>query len=132
MSWDIVAFNLNKKVHHVEEIDETILVDIGTGDDFKQMMTDSFPTIIWRDDWGKFEGADYSIEFGIDKTHAKFSNIIFHLYGSNAIYPVIELCKKYHWQIFDTALGEMIDLDNPQKNGYINHQEYVNQILHKK
>ena len=44
-------------------------------------------------------------------------------------FELIELAKKYGWQIFDTGLGEMIDLDNPEKNGYENHREYVEQIM---
>ena len=38
------------------------------------------------------------------------------LYGENGLFELIELAKKYGWKIFDTGLGEMIDLDNWQNH----------------
>lgn len=37
------------------------------------------------------------------------------LYGESGLFELIELAKMYGWQIFETGLGEMIDLDNPEK-----------------
>ncbi|MDQ2862493.1 MAG: hypothetical protein M3R50_02375 [Bacteroidota bacterium] len=48
---------------------------------------------------------------------------------TNALYALIEVAQKQKWQIFDTGLGEMIDLDNPSKNGYQNFQEYLSYVL---
>jgi hypothetical protein len=59
------------------------------------------------------------------------SNQMFHIDGENAIYELIEFCKINNWQIFDTGLGQMIDLNNPSKNGYKNHQKYINYIKSK-
>lgn len=52
-----------------------------------------------------------------------------NLYGENGLFELIELAKKYGWQIFDTGLGEMIDLNNPQNTGFENHQNYVKHIF---
>lgn len=129
MSWDVMIFNLKRKVDSVDEIDESVLVDIGTKADFKKIMTDNYRDIIWDKDWGKIERKDFSIEFSLGDSDEPFSNTVFHLYGENAIYEIVELCKKNNWQLFDTGLEQMVDLDNPKNNGYKNHQEYVRQIL---
>ena len=129
MSWDVMIFNLKRKVDSVDEIDESVLVNIGTKADFKKIMTDNYRDITWDKDWGKIERKEFSIEFSLGDSDEPFSNTIFHLYGENAIYEIVELCKKNNWQLFDTGLGQMVDLDNPANNGYKNHQAYVRQIL---
>jgi hypothetical protein len=129
MSWDVVIFNLTRQVDSVEEIDETILVDIGTRTDFKKIMEENYPDIIWDDNWGKIERKDYSIEFSLGTTEEPFSNTLLHLYGENAVYDIIELCKKNNWQAYDSGLDQMLDLDNPMNNGYQNHQDYVKFIM---
>jgi hypothetical protein len=42
------------------------------------------------------------------------------------------LAKKHNWQIYDSGIDGMIDLENPEKNGFDNHREYVEQILKQK
>ena len=132
MSWDVMIFNLKRKVDSVDEIDESVLVNIGTKINFKKIMTDNYRDIIWDKDWGKIERKDFSIEFSLGDSDEPFSNTLFHLYGENAIYEVIELCKKNNWQLFDTGLEQMLDLDKPETNGYKNHQAYVRQILNER
>lgn len=129
MSWDVVIFNLKCKVDKVEEINDSILVDIGTKANFKKIMTDNFQNITWKNGWGKVEGKDFSIEFSLGDAEGPFSNTVFNLYGENAIYAVIELCKKMNWQLYDTGLEQMIDLDKPDRNGYKNHQAYIRHTL---
>jgi hypothetical protein len=132
MSWDVVVFNLNRKVDSVEEIDETILVDIGTKSDFKRIMEENYADIIWDGDWGKIERDGYSIEFSLEATDKPFSNTMVHLYGENAVYDIVELCKKNNWQAYDSGLDQMLDLENPMNNGYQNHQDYVKFIMNNK
>ncbi len=129
MSWDVMIFNLKRKVDSVDEIDVSVLVNIGTKTDFKKIMTDNYPDITWDKDWGKIERKDFSIKFSLGDSDEPFSNTVFNLYGENAIYEIIELCKKNNWQLFDTGLDQMVDLDNPKTNGYKNHQAYVRQIF---
>ncbi|MGC3945577.1 MAG: hypothetical protein QM762_13840 [Chryseolinea sp.] len=127
MSWDVIVFNLNRKVDSVEEIDETVLVDIGTKVEFKKLIETNYPDVIWDNGWGKIEKHDYSIEFSLGDSDEPFSNTLFHLYGENAIYDLIEFCKKNKWQAFDTGLDQMLDLQKPENNGYKHHQEYLKQ-----
>jgi hypothetical protein len=129
MSWDVIVFNLNRKVDSAEEIDETVLVDIGSEKEFKRLIEQNYPDIIWDNDWGKIERKGYSIEFSLGDSDETFSNKLFHLYGENAIYELIEFCKANNWQVFDTGLDQMLDLDKPENNGYKNHQNYLKQIL---
>ena len=53
------------------------------------------------------------------------------LYGENGIYELIELAKKYNWQIYDSGIDGMIDIENPENNGYKSHQSYISQIMKK-
>ncbi|MGB3526064.1 MAG: hypothetical protein WBB32_08880 [Flavobacteriales bacterium] len=38
MSWDVVVFNLKRKIASVDEIDESVLVDIGTYAEFETLL----------------------------------------------------------------------------------------------
>ena len=133
MSWDIVIFNLNKKVSSVEEINEDVLIPIASNKGFRSLLTENFPDIKWDANRGILERPGIYIEiFTGDNDDETFSNKIFFLRDSEAsIFPVIDLCKKYGWQLFDTALDQMIDLENPEQNGYSNYRSYVDFIMKK-
>jgi hypothetical protein len=134
MSWDIVVFNLKRKVSSVEEIDEDILIPISTIKGFRQLLTENLPSIRWDGKCGILEEADIYFEVFADETDESiFTNTIFFLRGGEAsIYPIIMLCKKYGWQLFDTSLGEMIDIENPERNGHQKYKEYVSHIINSK
>lgn len=123
MSWDIILFNTKQKIDSIEEVDENQFVPV----DFTQILESSFAEIVNDDNHREIEGKDFSIDFFTDEELA--GNKMISLYGENGLFELIELAKKYDWQIFDTGLGEMIDLDNPEKNGYENHRKYVEQIM---
>jgi hypothetical protein len=44
---------------------------------------------------------------------------------------MVYLAKKFGWQIFDTGNGQMVDLDDPSKNGYDDFQNYLKQVIKK-
>ena len=134
MSWDVVIFNLKKKVSSIEEINEDILIPIATNKEFRSLLTENFPDIKWNDRCGVVEGNDIYIELYLGENDEEtFSNTIFFLRDSEtSIFPVIDLCKKYGWQLFDTSLEQMIDLDSPEKNGYSKYRSYVDLIMKKK
>ena len=64
--------------------------------------------------------------------NALATHCMVNLYGENAIYAIVDLAKTIGFQVFDTGLGEMLDLDDPSKNGYENFQRYMRQVLGKK
>ncbi|MEZ2416241.1 hypothetical protein ACA086_14880 [Muriicola sp. E247] len=126
MSLDIVFFNSKQKIESVAELDENLLVPT----DFSGILENSFDQIIKDDNHREIIGADFTIDFFTDDEHS--SNFMISLYGENGLYELIELAKKHNWQIYDSGLDEMIDLENPEKNGYENHKKYVEQILKRK
>lgn len=123
MSWDIVVFNSKQKINAVEEVDEALLVDI----DFNAILEQHFNRITCDKNHRTIKGENYIIDY---YTHEEpVSNTIFHLYGELALFELIRIAKIYNWQIFDTGLGEMIDLEHPEKNGYNDFQNYLKQAL---
>lgn len=125
MSWDIVLFNSKETISSIEELNESRLVPI----DFTEIFENSFDNIVKDNNHREIKGKDFSIEFFTDDEPV--SNKMVSLYGENGLFELIELAKRYNWQIFDTGLGEMIDLENPENNGYENHRKYVEQIMNK-
>ena len=125
MSWDIVLFNSRQKIESVAELDEKQLEPT----DFSGILENSFDRIKKEDNHREIIGTDFTIDFFAHNEPS--SNIMLSLYGENAIYALIELSKKYNWQIYDPGIDGMVDLENPEKNGFYNHRKYVDQILKK-
>ena len=123
MSWDIVLFNSKQKINSVAELDETQLEPT----DFSGILETSFGRIIKNENHREIVGTDFTIDFFADSQHS--SNFMISLYGENGIYALIELAKKHNWQIYDSGIDEMVDLERPEKNGFKNHGAYVNQIF---
>ena len=126
MSWDIVLFNSKQKIESVAELDENQLEPT----DFEGILQNSFDRIKKDDNNIEIIGTDFTIDFF--KHNEPVSNTMLSLYGENALYALIELAKKHNWQIYDSGIGEMIDLENPEKNGFENHKKYVKQLLKNK
>jgi hypothetical protein len=126
MSWDIVLFNSKQKINSVAELDETQLEPT----DFSGILETSFNRINKDENQREIIGTDFTIDFFADSEHS--SNFMISLYGENGIYALIELAKKYNWQIYDSGIDGMIDLEHPEKNGFKNHRKYVKQIMNSK
>ena len=125
MSWDIVLFNSKQKIGSISELDETQLEPT----DFTGILESSFDRIKKDENHREIIGTDFTIDFFADIEHS--SNFMLSLYGENGLYELIELAKKHNWQIYDSGIDEMIDLENPRNNGYNNHKNYVEQIMNK-
>ncbi len=123
MSWDIVLFSSAQKIKSIADLDENQLQPTN----FCGVLESSFERIIKNDNHREIVGTDFTIDFFTDSEPA--SNFMLSLQGENGLYELIELAKKHNWQIYDSGMDEMIDLDNPEKNGYKNHRKYVDQIL---
>lgn len=126
MSWDVVLFNSKQKISSIEELDDTQLEPT----DFCSALENHFIHVIKIDNHREIKGKDFTIDYFEDDE--KVSNKMFSLYGENGLHELIVLAKKYNWQIFDTGLGQMIDLENPSNNGFENFQDYLKQILNDK
>ena len=122
MSWDVVLFNSRQRITDPEHIDEGQLEPI----DFGGILSAHFPHIVIDGDHRSIQEPGYTIEYSHSTEWT--SNILLFLYGEHALFALIVLAKQYDWQVFDTSLGAMIDLDNPERNGYKNFQQYIRSI----
>ncbi len=126
MSWDVFLFNTKQQVDSIEELDDALMEQT----DFCAIFENHFPEIVRNEDHRSVQGKDFSIDYFTDDTPV--TNKMLSLYGENALYELIFLAKKHQWQIFDTYLGGMVDLEKPEQNGYENFQQYLQQIMNTK
>lgn len=123
MSWDVVLFNTTEKIEDFADFNdenlEPISFDLAFDSFFKNIKKD-------KDAW-EIIGEDFTIVHYPDDEPA--TNCMVNLYGENAIYAIAHVAKTNNWQVYDTGLGEMLDLDDPSKNGYDNFQDYLRQVL---
>lgn len=126
MSWDVFLFNTKQKVETIEEIDEGLLEPT----DFCSIFEHHFSKIGRDDNYLEIQGEDFSIGYFVDETPV--SNKMLMLHGANALYAIIQLAQKHQWLVFDTYLGELLDLESPERNGYENFRDYVQQIMEEK
>ena len=126
MSWDIVLFNSKQKIGRVEDIDEESLVPV----DFCSILAKHFDSIITDDICREIKGDDYSIHYLT--TEEPESNMFLNLDGEHALFELINISKMYNWQIFDTGTGQMLNLKNPERNGFDNFHTYEQKMLVRK
>ncbi|MCK6610862.1 MAG: hypothetical protein L6Q78_07455 [Bacteroidia bacterium] len=122
MSWDIVLICSTQRINDLEELDETKLVPT----DFCTVLEHHFEQIIQDGNHREIRGKNFTIGYFLDEE--KVSIKILNLHVENGLYELVVLAREYQWQLFDTGLGQMIDLDNPSKNGYANFKNYLKQI----
>jgi hypothetical protein len=123
MSWEIVIFNSTQKIENVENIDPQYFLPVN----FHEILEKHFCNIKADGNHRRVIAKNYSIEFFISTEPV--SNLMLSLYGEHALFELVRISKIYNWQILDTGNGEMIDLENPSKNGYGNFETYLKQIL---
>jgi len=125
MSWNIILFNSRQTIKSVEEINENILEPTN----FCSILENHFDHIEKDDNHRRIKGKDFEIEYFTDSEEV--SNKILNLYGEKGLFEIVELARKNGWQIFDTGLEKMIDINNPEKNGYENFNQYLKHVLDK-
>ena len=119
MSWHLVLFSSHQKIEFVAEIDETQFKPT----DFNTILESHFNKINKEGNYWEIIGEDFTIEFSAKQE--KTSNTMLTLYGENGLFQLIELAKMHNWQIYDSRMDGMIDLQNPMNNGFANHRNYV-------
>lgn len=125
MSWDVIIFNSPDKVDDLDEINADDLEPI----DFGQVFDNYFKQIKKDGNHREASGDDFTITYFADDEPA--TNFMVNLYGENAIYAIAHLAKTNNWQVFDTGLGEMLDIDDPSNNGYDDFQDYLKSVIGK-
>lgn len=122
MSWDIILFNSRQRITSIEELDSAQLEPA----DFCSAFEDHFKNIVKNGEHREVRGKNFTIDYFTDDEDV--SNKMVSLHGENGLYELVVLAIKHNWQIFDTGLGHMIDLEKPERNGYENFQRYLRQV----
>lgn len=125
MSWEIVLFNSKQKIDSIENIDEVLLIPI----DFYSKIEQNLENFIQTENHIEIIGKDYSIEYFKDDDLT--SNLMLTLYGENALFEIIRIAKIYNWQIYDSGINKMLNLEKPSENGYDKFQKYLEKVLNK-
>jgi hypothetical protein len=125
MSWDIVLFNSTQKINSVEEVEEEKLVEIN----FDKILLEYFTSNKQEDNYVEIIGENFSIDLFID--YELVSNKMISLYGENALFELAKLAIINNWQIYDSGIDKMLNLEKPDENGYANFQSYLNSIMSK-
>jgi hypothetical protein len=123
MSWNIVLFNSKEKINSVAELNENQLKSIN----FCEILESTFFEIKKNENHREIIGNNFTIEFFFENENS--SNFMLSIYGENGIYELIQLAKKYNWQIYDSGIDRIINLENPEQNGFKNYKKYINQVL---
>lgn len=126
MSWDIILFHSRQTINSVEEIDEKQLEPT----DFCSVLENHFNNIEKNNNHRRIKGRGFEIEYFTDTENV--SNKLLSLYGAQGLFEIVRLAKQNKWQIFDTSIEQMINLENPEINGYDNFKGYLGQILNNK
>ena len=98
--------------------------------DFTCILESSFERINKKKHHREIVGTNFTIDFFTNNENS--SNFMLSLNGENGLFELIKLAKKHNWQIYDSGIDEMIDLENPERNGFENHRKYIDQILKRK
>lgn len=123
MSWDIVLFSSKQKLISLENLDEDLLKPI----DFDIVLKSKFENIKKSENHNEIIGKDFTIEFFDDEELV--SNKMLSLYGENGLFEIIKIAKEENWQIYDSGIDKMLNLEKPEENGYFNFNAYLNSII---
>lgn len=126
MGWEIFLFNSKVKISSIEELDDSILELT----DFDYLIKEYFKDINITNHHSIINGIDYSIEYFTGEKVS--SNKLLTIFGENGLFDLVILARQHNWQIYDTGSGQMIDLDNPGNNGYLNFLSYRDSVIKRK
>ena len=122
MSWDIVLFSSEQNLVSLENLNEDLLKPIN----FDKVLNSKFENIKKTENHNEIIGKDFSIEFFDDEELV--SNKMLSLYGENGLFEIIKIAKEENWQIYDSGIDKMLNIEKPEKNGYENFEEYLKSI----
>ena len=123
MSWDIVLFSSEQNLVSLENLKEDLLKPI----DFDKVLKSKFVNIKKSENHNEIIGKDFSVEFFDDEELV--SNKMLSVYGENGLFELIRIAKEENWQIYDSGIDKMLNLEKPEENGYENFRQYLKNIL---
>jgi hypothetical protein len=122
MSWDIVLFSSEQKLVSLENLNEDLLKPI----DFDKVLKTKFENIKKSENHNEIIGKDFSIDFFDDEELV--STKMLSLNGENGLFELIKIAKVESWQIYDSGIDKMLNIEKPKLNGYGNFKKYLNKI----
>ena len=123
MSWAIVLFSSEQNLVSLENLNEDLLKPI----DFNKVLKSKFVNIKKTENHNEIIGNDFSVEFFDDEELV--SNKMLSVYGENGLFELIRIAKEENWQIYDSGIDKMLNLEKPEENGYENFRQYLKNIL---
>ena len=90
-------------------------------------MKSKFVNIKKSENHNEIIGKDFSVEFFDDEELV--SNKMLSVYGENGLFELIRIAKEENWQIYDSGIDKMLNLEKPEENGYENFRQYLKNIL---
>jgi Ca2+-binding EF-hand superfamily protein len=123
MSWEIVLFSSEQNLVSLENLNEDLLKPI----DFDKVLKSKFINIKKSENHNEIIGKDFSVEFFSDEELV--SNKMLSVYGENGLFELIRIAKEENWQIYDSGIDKMLNLEKPEENGYGNFRQYLKNIL---
>jgi hypothetical protein len=122
MSWDIVLFSSKQNLVSLENLNEDLLKPI----DFDKVLKSKFQNIKKTENHNEIIGNDFSIEY-FDEGEL-VSNKMLTIFGENGLFELIRIAKIENWQIYDSGIDKMLNLEKPEENGYENFNQYLKSI----
>jgi len=113
MKFGKMFFLVNSK-NEVDLLDKNLILLFGSTQDFKNNINNWYPTTIWKDGGvaiAKTTDAVLEFYFGDDEVIERFV-MVDVLYTEDPFKEIREICKKYHWLLFDLDSEKYV---NPEK-----------------
>ena len=131
MGWDLHIFKFEPGVESVLSLPEEYQpLIMGSAEENRATISRHFPGTDWRDlTWGMYESREFALEFSI-KEQGIIDGFAIHVHGSgDPVIPIIAMCKAQAWSLYDTSLGDLVDLENPESACWKAFQEFRNSVL---
>ncbi len=106
-------FLVNAK-KEVDLLDKNLILLFGSTQDFKNKINNSYPKTIWKDEGiaiTKTTDAVLEFYFGDDEVIERFV-MVDVLYTEDPFKEIREICKKYHWLLFDLDSEKYVNPEN--------------------
>ena len=113
MKFGKMFFLVNSK-NEVDLLDKNLILLFGSTQDFKNKINKLYPKTIWKNEGiaiSKTTNAVLEFYFGDDEVIERFV-MVDVLYTEDPFKEAREICKKYHWLLFDLDSEKYVNPEN--------------------
>lgn len=125
MAWEIFIFKANETIEDYDSFDDSKLLEV----DFVSQLEAYFPNIERDDTFHSIQGDTFAIQYFTSPEDPLQAILIVELRGEKALFELGKVALKEDWQLYDSALGKMLDLQQLSENGYQVFRAYLRQIM---